>query len=124
MDQAFIYAIMRAESNFRKEAISPVGARGLMQIMPYTAEQIAKLLGDDEYTDEKLSEPALNVKYGARYLNRLQKKFEGLIPLSAAGYNAGPHRVYSWLNTVCRQESSSWVSSNGPWDGRLTSIQE
>ena len=109
VDEAFIYAIMRAESNFRKEAISPVGARGLMQIMPYTAEQIAKLLDDDEYTDEKLSKPELNVKYGARYLNRLQKKFEGLIPLSAAGYNAGPHRVYSWLNNFGNLDMDEFI---------------
>lgn len=98
-DSALVYAIMRAESHFNKDAISPVGARGLMQVMPYTAERLAKLLNDSDYNDSKLIEPHTNVRLGTRYLSRLSRKFSGQVPLIAAGYNAGPHRVYNWLSS-------------------------
>jgi soluble lytic murein transglycosylase len=98
-DPALVYGIMRAESHFNKDAISPVGARGLMQVMPYTAEKLATLLNDSDYQDSKLIEPATNVRLGVRYLSRLSRKFSDQVPLVAAGYNAGPHRVYNWLSS-------------------------
>ncbi|MCB0351702.1 MAG: lytic transglycosylase domain-containing protein, partial [Bdellovibrionales bacterium] len=99
VSESLVLAIMRAESHFNSEAYSPVGARGLMQIMPYTASQIARLLGEGGVTELDLLVPETNIRLGSRYLSRLQKKFQDQIPLVAAGYNAGPHRVYSWLNT-------------------------
>jgi len=92
------WSIMRAESQFFSEALSPVGARGLMQIMPYTAAQIGRLLSDKNYHHDRFIEPEMNIRYGVRYLSRLQKQFDGSLPLVAAAYNAGPHRVFSWLN--------------------------
>jgi soluble lytic murein transglycosylase len=97
--EALVWGIMRAESQFNFEAISPVGARGLMQIMPYTADQLTRLLGEPRLSEKDLLNPDVNIRLGARYLSRLQKKFQEQIPFVAAGYNAGPHRVYSWLNT-------------------------
>jgi soluble lytic murein transglycosylase len=97
--EALVWGIMRAESQFNFEAISPVGARGLMQIMPYTADQLTRLLGEARVSEKDLLTPDVNIRLGARYLSRLQKKFQDQIPFVAAGYNAGPHRVYSWLNT-------------------------
>ncbi len=99
VSESLVLAIMRAESHFNSEAYSPVGARGLMQIMPYTATQISRLLGEDGVGDQDLLIPEVNIRLGSRYLSRLQKKFQDQVPLVAAGYNAGPHRVYSWLNT-------------------------
>jgi soluble lytic murein transglycosylase len=104
-----VWSIMRAESTYFPEATSPVGARGLMQIMPYTAEQIAKLLGDGSYNRNNLSEPALNIRYGASYLARLQKKFKDQIPLVAAAYNAGPHRVFAWLNNFGNLDTDEFI---------------
>lgn len=93
-----VWSIMRAESQYRAEARSPVGAMGLMQIMPFTGERIAKdLLGRGAFQPADLQEPEINVKFGARYLQRLSEKFNGSLPLVAAGYNAGPHRVQNWL---------------------------
>lgn len=109
VQESLVLAIMRAESNFNKEAYSPVGARGLMQIMPYTANQIAKLLGEANVTDQDLLSPQVNIRLGSRYLSRLQKKFQDLVPLVAAGYNAGPHRVYSWLNTFGSLEMDEFI---------------
>lgn len=97
--ESLVFAIMRAESQFNKEALSPVGARGLMQIMPYTATQVLRLLGEAATDEKNLFLPDVNIRLGTRYLSRLQKKFQGQVPLIAAGYNSGPHRVFSWLST-------------------------
>lgn len=106
---ALVYAIMRAESQFNQEALSPVGARGLMQIMPYTAQQLTKLLGEPSITEKDLHSAEVNLRLGSRYLSRLQKKFQSQIPLVAAGYNAGPHRVYTWLASFGRLEMDEFI---------------
>jgi soluble lytic murein transglycosylase len=92
-----VWGIMRAESQYKKDVISPVGALGLMQVMPNTGQKIAGMIGDTQFETKKLLEPETAVKIGSRYLARLMKKFENSVPLTAAGYNAGPHRVKSWL---------------------------
>lgn len=95
----FVWAIMRAESQYRQDVQSPVGARGLMQLMPFTSRQVASLLGLKSFEVGSLLEPETNIRLGTRYLQRLMDKFSGSIPLSAASYNAGPHRVQSWLKS-------------------------
>ena len=90
---------MRAETIFRADAISPVGARGLMQVMPRTGRKLASLMGTEFSEVEDLLKPEVSVKYGSFYLQRLMKKFKGNISLSAAAYNGGPHRVHSWMNS-------------------------
>ncbi len=98
VDEDLVWSIMRAESHYRPEAKSPVGASGLMQIMPFTGERVAsQLMGLSGFKAADLLDPEINVKYGARYLQRLQEKFGGSLPLVAASYNAGPHRVQAWL---------------------------
>ncbi len=97
--EALVYAIMRAESQFNFEAVSPVGARGLMQLMPYTADQLTKLGSEPAVAENELLKPEVNLRLGSRYLGRLMKKFSNQVALVAASYNAGPHRVYSWLST-------------------------
>ncbi len=98
VDEDLVWSIMRAESHYRPEAKSPVGASGLMQIMPFTGERVAsQLMGQTGFKAADLLDPDINVKYGARYLQRLQEKFAGSLPLVAASYNAGPHRVQAWL---------------------------
>ena len=92
-----IFGIMRAESRFRRDAISPVGALGLMQIMPATGNKLATLRKKNDFAPMQLLEPEQAVDYGAYYLKRLNTAFGGSIPLTAAAYNAGPHRVHSWL---------------------------
>lgn len=97
--QEFVWGIMRAESQYKKEARSPVGALGLMQVMPYTGEKIAKLLKEDKFYSESLLTPDGAVKYGTKYLKRLLSFNNQIIPLAAASYNAGPHRVQNWLSS-------------------------
>ena len=101
ISKELIWSIMRAESKYRSDITSPVGAEGLMQIMPATAKNVAEKLLKQSYLYyyEDLKDPRANIKIGTRYLKRLLKKFENQIPLAAASYNAGPHRVRSWLNS-------------------------
>ena len=94
-----IWGIMRAESSFRKDAISPVGALGLMQVMPITGHKVSQMLGDLQFKSSDLLQPVVAIRVGTRYLQRLMKKFDNSIPLVAASYNAGPHRVKSWIAT-------------------------
>ncbi len=98
VEPELIWGIMRAESVYKKDVISPVGALGLMQVMPSTGLRLAKLMKETNFNTDKLLEPETAIKVGAFYLRRLEKKFEGYVPLVAAAYNAGPHRVLSWLS--------------------------
>jgi soluble lytic murein transglycosylase len=95
--EEFIWGIMRAESHYRSDAQSGVGALGLMQMMPFTGRQVATLLALNSFQTSSLLDPEVNIRLGARYLQRLLEKFQGSIPLAAAGYNAGPHRVHAWV---------------------------
>jgi soluble lytic murein transglycosylase len=89
-------AIARQESELNPEAVSPAGARGLMQLMPATARKVAGSLGIDYSVDRLTSDWRYNVQLGQTYLRGLIDEF-GSLPLAAAGYNAGPNRVDSWL---------------------------
>lgn len=91
---ALIYAVMRQESAFRVDAVSVVGARGLMQIIEPTARRIAAELGHT-YDPEHLDVPHHNIEYGAFYLGKLQAHFEHPA-LVAAAYNAGPDAAARW----------------------------
>lgn len=105
----WIWSIMRTESMYRPEVISPVGAKGLMQLMEYTARNLAKLRGDEANQPIDLLRPDVNIRLGAQYLARLQAKFKGQLSLVAAAYNAGPHRVESWLMNFGHFETDEFV---------------
>lgn len=97
VEPALAHAIARQESTFNVEAISPVGARGLMQLMPATAREKA---GDIElaYTPARLTrDAAYNVALGSSYLRELIDRFDGYLPMAIAAYNAGPSRVNQWI---------------------------
>jgi soluble lytic murein transglycosylase len=104
-----VWGIMRAESQYRKDAISPVGALGLMQVMPFTGYRVANLMGDKDFQPRQLLEPSAAIKMGSRYLQRLMVKFDNTIPLVAAGYNAGPHRVKNWLASFGHLETDEFI---------------
>lgn len=92
-----VLSIARRESEFDPGVISPVGARGLMQVMPRTAQEVAGWL-DVEYSETKLlTDPTYNAVLGATYLERLAQQFNGNAVMIAAGYNAGPSRPERWM---------------------------
>jgi len=105
----WVWAIMRAESLFRPDVISPVGAKGLMQIMPYTGANLARLRGDDSFHAEDLFIPETNVALGSQYLSRLGRIFGNSFPVVAASYNAGPHRVKGWLMNFGHLEVDEFI---------------
>jgi soluble lytic murein transglycosylase len=94
---ALLYAVMRQESAFRSDAVSGAGARGLMQLLPQTAEKIAAELGEP-FDAGKLSHPAFSLRFSAHYLKKLLDTFGGNVALAAAAYNAGPQAVRRWLD--------------------------
>ena len=97
-EQALLLALTRQESAFDTRALSPTGARGLMQLMPATAKQIAKSL-ELPFADRKLSTDGIyNVTLGQAYLDSLISQFNGSYVLAVASYNAGPGRVRQWMN--------------------------
>ena len=98
VEPALALGLIRQESNFNTEALSPVGARGLMQLMPATAQAVAHRLGDAAVNLGALStDPSYNMRLGTAYLGGLLDQFGGAMPYAVAGYNAGPGRVADWL---------------------------
>ena len=89
VDPLLLYSIMHQESSFKSHAISPKGARGLMQLMPFTAMR---------YGVTNIFDPRQNIEGGARYVKFLLDRFDGDINLVLAGYNAGEGAVekYGW----------------------------
>jgi soluble lytic murein transglycosylase len=94
--RALLYGVMRQESGFRPDVKSGAGARGLMQLMPATAERLAKERGE-AYDDARLVEPGTSLRLSAHYLKKLLTAFGGSVPLAVAAYNAGPVAVRRWL---------------------------
>ena len=97
-DPAFSLGIMRQESSFDIAALSPSGARGLMQLMPPTAAEVAKQLGIGVSLASLTVDPSHNIQLGTAYLRDMLTRFDNCLPLAAAAYNAGPRRVAEWLD--------------------------
>jgi soluble lytic murein transglycosylase-like protein len=99
VDPALVYALTRLESNFNSGAVSPAGARGLMQIMPATAKYI---MGDTLYEAGRLHEPATNLEIGQRYVSLLAKQdgIGGDLIRMLASYNCGPGNFLHWSAAV------------------------
>jgi soluble lytic murein transglycosylase len=96
-DPYLVAAIMREESQFNTEALSPVGARGLMQVMPSTGAQVAKQIKARGFNREKLFDSDMSIMIGTWYIGQLMKRFKGDPLFAAAAYNAGPEAVAQWL---------------------------
>lgn len=92
-----IYAVIRAESDFRADAVSPAGATGLMQLMPETFRFAGKELLGEQPDPAKIADPAVNIRYGAAYLSYLLSRFS-VLTTALAAYNAGENRVAEWLS--------------------------
>ncbi len=98
-EAGLIHAITRQESSFDAGAVSPAGARGLMQLMPATAQHVAKGLGLKHSHDRLTSDPTYNLQLGASFLQDLVDRYNGSYVLAIAAYNAGPGRVSGWLTS-------------------------
>ena len=99
LDPYLVQSIMRCESSNNPQAISKVGAIGLMQIMPDTGEWIGHKIDPElAYSLDMLEDPATNIEYGCWYLNFLSNRFDGDTKEIIAAYNAGHGSVEKWLD--------------------------
>ncbi|MBR3163219.1 MAG: lytic transglycosylase domain-containing protein [Clostridia bacterium] len=105
VDENLIYAVIKAESNFDKNAVSRKNAKGLMQLMYDTAVDIANTIGI-EINEEKILEPDTNINIGTKYISILINKYNN-IEVALAAYNAGSGNVDNWIaNGVIQSDGS------------------
>ena len=95
VDEYLIYAIIKAESNFKQDAVSHRGAKGLMQLMYSTAEDIAKRINVN-LNEDNILEPDININLGTKYISMLIQKYNNT-NLALAAYNAGSGNVDGWI---------------------------
>lgn len=100
LDKAWVYGLIRQESRFVKSARSVVGASGLMQIMPGTANYVAKKIGMTGFTLANLNDTRTNITLGTQYLNMVLSNLGGSQTLATAAYNAGPGRPRLWRSLL------------------------
>ena len=106
LDPYLVCGVIFTESAFHSEARSGVGALGLMQLMPATGLEEAELLEIEGVTEDRLTEPALNIRLGCNYLRKLLDEF-GTESVALAAYNAGPGRTRQWLKEYGTKEDGS-----------------
>ncbi|NJD06999.1 MAG: lytic murein transglycosylase [Methylococcaceae bacterium] len=111
LDPALVFGVIRRESAFDPGAGSPVGARGLMQLMPATGELLAQRLKDKPPSAAALLDPQRNVRYGTAYLRDMLERFGNHPALAAAAYNAGPGKVDRWLPALQPMPGDIWVET-------------
>ncbi|KTD35874.1 soluble lytic murein transglycosylase [Legionella nautarum] len=109
-----IYAIIRQESGFREDVVSPAGARGLMQVMPNTASVVAKREKIAYNNKDQLFSSQKNINIGVAYLKQLTTRYNQHPVLVAAAYNAGPTQVNYWLKNHPPKEMDIWIDTL-PW---------
>jgi soluble lytic murein transglycosylase len=97
VDPSFVRAVIRQESIFNADAVSPVGAIGLMQLMPATGAACARELGE-RFCVDTLYKPAANIRYGTFYLRKLLDQFKENEVLALASYNGGPPNAREWYS--------------------------
>ncbi|WNC72406.1 transglycosylase SLT domain-containing protein [Thalassotalea psychrophila] len=107
VNEAWAYAIARKESIFMSDATSSVGALGLMQVKPITANYINK----SKLKRWQILDPDTNIELGIKYLSYLQKKFNNNIVLATVAYNAGPKKVYRWLKAEPSLPVDAWIET-------------
>ncbi len=103
LDPHLVAALVYVESGFDESDVSPRGAVGLMQLMPGTASEVAREMGEpDEVTVQMLKRPDINIRLGTRHLATLQHRFGGRTEVALAAYNAGPVNALRWSRLASR----------------------
>lgn len=109
LDPYLLAALVRVESRFNANAESEAGARGLMQVMPETASWVAKQIGIQDFHENQLDQPGVNLLIGSWYLASLFEDFHGNQVTGLAAYNAGHGNVQAWLK-------------DGLWKGTMADV--
>lgn len=109
VESELIFAIIKAESNFKEDVVSNKDAMGLMQLIESTAFEVAEKI-DKEITKEDILNPEINVELGTKYISALIEKYEN-IELALAAYNAGIGNVDRWINEGTIKEDGSDIEN-------------
>jgi soluble lytic murein transglycosylase len=112
IDPAWTYGVIRRESAFVRDARSPVGAVGLMQLMPATAKQVSRRHSKVKYRGKsQLTHADTNLALGTRYLHMMLNRFGGQTVLATAAYNAGGNRIDRWLPDGNELDAQRWIEN-------------
>jgi peptidoglycan lytic transglycosylase len=109
VDPLLAAAIIREESQYDARALSRVGAVGLMQVMPATAQVLQRKTGGADLGREELFDQETNIRFGVRYIEQLLQQFSGNVQYAIAAYNAGPQAVSSWLAKYGNKDGDEFV---------------
>jgi soluble lytic murein transglycosylase len=114
VDPALIAAVIYTESHFRDQT-SHAGAKGLMQLMPATADYIARKSGGTRFVQGDLADPQINISYGSWYLRYLLQRYHGNVALALAAYNAGEGKVDEWWRAAADRGETFAVAKHIPF---------
>ena len=109
VDPYLVAGIIREESLYNPEALSPVGAIGLMQLMPTTARRVANTIALSPFERDDLFTAEVNIQLGVRYVGQLLREYEGQVIQVIAAYNAGPKPVKRWAKKNGHRETDEFV---------------
>ena len=107
----WLYGVMRKESVFKPDAVSSAGAIGLLQLLPGTAQLVAKRFLRPKPSRDALFDPAVNLPLGALHLRELADQYNGRWMLALAAYNAGPRAAQRWLPTDGPRDADVWMEN-------------
>lgn len=126
LDPNLVYAVIRTESNFQKDAESGAGARGLMQLMPETFTWLMDYRGEEApYTADDLFNPSVNIDYGCYFLRYLLDYFDGDEVCAVAAYNGGMNNVSEWLkNEEISPDGKTLIAGNIPFDETRSYVRQ
>ena len=110
LEPAWVHGVMRRESAYIADIRSSAGAIGLMQLMPGTAQDVARWRGQENWRGD-LTDPGTNIAFGTYYLRHVLDRFDDHQVLATASYNAGPHRVAGWLPEKGAMEADRWIDT-------------
>ena len=113
VDPRFVLSIARQESRFRSDAKSVAAARGLMQFISATADDVAKQLNRHDFRQDELYDPDTAVQFGSQYLQSLFKQFPSMSEAVAASYNGGADNMARWIARSRVNNPERYVSEIG-----------
>jgi soluble lytic murein transglycosylase len=122
LDPALIAGVIYVESHFVDQT-SHAGATGLMQLMPQTADYIARKSGGTRFVQGDLATPQVNISYGSWYLRYLMRKYHGNEPVALAAYNAGEGKVDEWWRAAAARGQAFDVAKHIPFPETRTYVQ-
>src|SRR5205085_2985173 len=111
LDPYVVAALIRQESEFNPAAVSRANAYGLTQVMPATGRSLAKQSGMDDFRDDMLFDPEINLRLGTLHLRSMLDQWGGKWEETLASYNAGKRRVQEWLARASYSEPAEFVES-------------